>query len=121
MAGIMPLTSHTSARVAVENNTLTGENNSRKSPASPRSESELRRFTIGTKIVLCCQRIANRLLDASIVVAEKVQADHVDVVRITEVAHGGKGDVDDAVDAVLAAFLWSGLEHPDYFIRNAAD
>ncbi len=71
--------------------------------------------------MLCCQRIANRLLDASIVVAEKIQPDHVDIVRIAEVAHGGKRDVDDAVDAVLCALLWSGLKHADYFVRNAAD
>src|SRR5207302_7916580 len=85
------------------------------------AENEESPLVIDTEIVLCCQRIANRLLDRSIVVAEKIQPDHVDVVRTAEVAHGGKGDVDDAVDAVLAAFLWSGLEHPDYFIRNAAD
>src|SRR3954467_14042564 len=85
------------------------------------AEHEKSPVIVGTEIVLCCQRIPDRLLYAFIVVAEKIQPDHVDVVRIPEVTHGRKGDVDDAVDTVFAAFLGSGPKHADHFVRNAAD
>src|SRR5579862_92038 len=85
------------------------------------AEDEQGALVVGAEIVLGCERIANRLLDAAIVVSVEIQPDHVDVIRASEVAHSGKGDVDHAVDAVLGAFLGSRLQHAYNFVRNAAD
>jgi hypothetical protein len=70
--------------------------------------------------VLHGQRVANRPFDLSVVVPEKVEPDHVEITRVAEVAQGREGNVDDAVDAVLA-FLRPWLQYTNHLVGNAVD
>jgi hypothetical protein len=74
----------------------------------------------GIEFVLRGQDVAHGLLDPFIVVGFVVEPDGVEVVGVLEVAHGGEGDVDDAIDIVVAG-LHLGAENADNFKADAVD
>ena len=74
----------------------------------------------GIELVLRGHDVAHRLLDPFIVVGLVIEPDGIEVVSVLEVAHGGEGDVDDAIDIVVAR-LHLGAENADDFKADAID
>src|ERR1700733_1603001 len=72
----------------------------------------------GNKSMLCAQDITYGLLDSFIVVALIAQPERVEVVSVFKVAHGGEGDVDDAIDVVIPC-LHLGAKNTDDFEADA--
>src|SRR5664279_2933967 len=66
----------------------------------------------GIESVLRGHGVAHGLLNPCIVVGLVIEPDGVEVVSVLEVTHGGEGDVDDAIDIVVAG-LHLGAENTD--------
>jgi len=52
--------------------------------------------------VLLRHGVAHRLLDPLVIVGLIVEPDRVKVVRVLEIAHGGEGNVNNAIDVIVA-------------------
>src|SRR5208337_580133 len=74
----------------------------------------------GIEFVLRTHDVAHGLLDPLIVAGLVIEPDGVEVVSVLEVTHGGEGDVDDAIDIVVAG-LHLGAKHADDFKADAID
>jgi len=74
----------------------------------------------GIELVLLGQDIAHRLLDARVIVGLVVEPDGVQVVGVLEVAHGGEGDVHDAIHVVVT-FLHLGGQDADDLEADAVN
>ncbi len=72
----------------------------------------------GIELVLRGHDVAHGLLDPFIVVGLVIEPDGVEVVGVLEVAHGGEGNVDDAIDIVVTG-LHLGTKNTDDFKADA--
>ena len=68
----------------------------------------------GIELVLRAHDVAHGLLDPFIVVGLVVEPDGVEVVGVLEVTHGGEGNVDDAIDIVVASLHFGGENSDDF-------
>src|ERR1700691_1816880 len=74
----------------------------------------------GIESVLRSQDIAHGLFDAQVVVGFVIEPNGVEVVSVFKITHGGEGDINDAIDIVVAG-LHLRAEDADHFVADAIE